>query len=154
MDSIYRNYPIGSLLVWESKQKLASKRTIADLIVAERSEQYPVNYLLDGQQRLSTICGAIYWSPGDPKSIWNVYFDLKTNKFQHASHADELAIHQIPLRRLATAPDFYKRLAPLDDATMRERADLLFTRFIEYQVPLVTLGDMSIEDVAPVFQGS
>jgi uncharacterized protein with ParB-like and HNH nuclease domain len=25
MDSIYRNYPMGSLLVWESTQKLASK---------------------------------------------------------------------------------------------------------------------------------
>lgn len=44
MDSIYRNYPIGSLLVWESTQKLASKRNIADLEVAQRSEKYPVNY--------------------------------------------------------------------------------------------------------------
>src|SRR5690625_4949907 len=55
LDSIYRNYPIGSLLVWESRQSLHSKRTIADLEVAERSSQYPWNYLLDGQQRLSTV---------------------------------------------------------------------------------------------------
>jgi hypothetical protein len=152
MDSIYKNYPIGSLLVWESREDLASKRSIADLAIAERSESYPVNYLLDGQQRLSAICGAIYWTPGDPKSVWNVYFDLKTNKFSHADQVDELPIHQIPLRRLANAPDFYRRLAPIDDETLRERADLLFTRFLEYQVPLVTLGDMSIEDVAPIFE--
>lgn len=152
MDSIYKNYPIGSLLVWESKQDLASKRSIADLSIAERSETYPVNYLLDGQQRLSAICGVIHWVPGDPKSVWNVYFDLKTNRFQHSDTADELPVHQIPLRRMANAPDFYRRLTPIDDEIMRARADLLFTRFLEYQVPLVTLGDMSIEDVAPVFE--
>jgi hypothetical protein len=53
---------------------------------------------------------------------------------------------------MANAPDFYRRLTPIDDEQMRARADLLFTRFLEYQVPLVTLGDMSIEDVAPVFE--
>lgn len=152
MDSIYKNYPIGSLLVWESKQNLASKRSIADLAIADRSEAYPVNYLLDGQQRLSSICGVIHWTPGDPKSVWNVYFDLKTNRFQHAEHIEELPVHQIPLRRMANAPDFYRRLTPIDDDVLRSRADLLFTRFLEYQVPLVTLGDMSIEDVAPVFE--
>lgn len=152
MDSIYKNYPIGSLLVWESTQKLASKRNIADLAVAERSEQYPVNYLLDGQQRLSAICGVIYWTPGDPRSVWNVIFDLKTGKFLHTDQVDSFLVHQIPLRRMADAPEFYRRLGPIDDPDMKSRADLLFTRFLQYQVPLVTLGDMSIDDVAPVFE--
>lgn len=152
LDSIYRNYPIGSLLVWESTQKLASKRTIADLEVAERSETYPVNYLLDGQQRLSAICGALYWTPGNPRSIWNVVFDLKAGRFLHSDQIDDHPMTQIPLRRLADAPEFYKALTPIEDAGMKARADLLFTRFLQYQVPLVTLGDMSIDDVAPVFE--
>ena len=152
MDSIYRNYPIGSLLVWESTQKLASKRSIADLAVAERSAKYPVNYLLDGQQRLSAICGAIYWTPSNPKSVWNVVFDLKTGKFSHSDQVDGHPVHQIPLRRMSDAPEFYRRLGPIDDQEMKDRADLLFTRFLQYQVPLVTLGDMSIDDVAPVFE--
>lgn len=152
MDSIYRNYPIGSLLVWESTQPLASKRTIADLVVGARSATYPVNYLLDGQQRLSAVCGAIYWTPGDPRSVWNVIFDLRTGRFSHADTLDSYPAHQIPLRRLANAPEFYARLGPIDDSVLKERADLLFTRFLQYQVPLVTLGDMSIDDVAPVFE--
>lgn len=152
MDSIYRNFPIGSLLVWESTQKLASKRSIADLEVAERGEKYPVNYLLDGQQRLSAICGVLYWQPVNPKSVWNVVFDLKTGKFTHSDQLDEHPVSHIPLRRLADAPEFYKSLAPIEDEQMKARADLLFTRFLQYQVPLVTLGDMSIDDVAPVFE--
>jgi hypothetical protein len=152
LDSIFRNYPIGSMLVWESSQKLASKRTIADLEVAQRSEKYPVNYLLDGQQRLSTICGVLHWQPGDPRSVWNVVFDLKTEKFAHIDHTDELPLTQVPLRRLSDAADYFRQLAPLEDRNLRDRADLLFNRFKDYQVPLVTLGDMSINDVAPVFE--
>lgn len=53
---------------------------------------------------------------------------------------------------MADAPEFYRRLGPIDDQEMKDRADLLFTRFLQYQVPLVTLGDMSIDDVAPVFE--
>ena len=152
VDSIYRNYPIGSMLVWESRQELASKRSIADLEVGERSKSYPVNYLLDGQQRLSTICGVLYWEPGDPRSVWNVVFDLKTQKFMHIDHTDELPVHQVPLRRLVDPADYFRRLSVIDDAQLRATADLLFNRFKDYQVPLVTLGDMSINDVAPVFE--
>lgn len=162
MDSIYKNYPIGSLLVWESSQRLESKRTIADLDVAERSESYPVNYLLDGQQRLSAVCGAIYWKPAEAKgegdqpnsakSVWNVIFDLRTGRFQHSDIINDYPSHQIPLRRLSNAPEFYKFLAPVEDAELKARADLLFVRFLQYQVPLVTLGDMTIDDVAPVFE--
>lgn len=152
LDSIYRNYPIGSLLVWESSQQLASKRTIADLEVANRSAAYPVNYLLDGQQRLSTVCGALYWSPGNPKSVWNLVFDLKSEKFAHSETVDDPPVHHVPLRTLANPSDFYKRLAALNDDVLRDRADFFFNRFMDYQVPLVTLGDMTIEDVAPVFE--
>lgn len=152
VDSIYHNYPIGSMLLWESRQKLASKRAIADLEVGERSPNYPVNYLLDGQQRLSTICGVLYWEPGDAKSVWNVIFDLKTQKFSHIDHTDDLPVYQVPLRRLVDPADYFRRLSSLDDLNLRTNADRLFNRFKDYQVPLVTLGDMSINDVAPVFE--
>lgn len=103
LDSIYKNYPIGSILLWESREKLASERSIADLEIGERSGNYPVNYLLDGQQRLSTICGCLHWEPGDPNSEWNVIFDLKTQRFTHISHTNELPVFQIPMRCLAAA---------------------------------------------------
>lgn len=152
LDSIYRNFPIGSMLVWESKQDLASKRTIADLQINERSETYPINYLLDGQQRLSTICGVLHWSPGNPKSVWNVIFDLKTSKFSYLDHIDGLPPHQIPLRNLSNPSLYYRRLVNLENDELSAKADILFNRFTDYQVPLVTLGDMSVKDVAPVFE--
>lgn len=152
LDSIYRNYPIGSVLLWESTQDLASKRSIADLQVGERSPSYPWNYLLDGQQRLSTICGVLHWEPGDPRSVWNVAFDLRSKKFVHVDHANELPANIMPLRRLKDPADYFRRTSAIDSEELRATADLLFNRFKDYQLPLVTLGDMSIDDVAPVFE--
>ncbi|MFI9488061.1 DUF262 domain-containing protein [Promicromonospora sp. NPDC052451] len=152
LDSIYKNYPIGSLLVWESRQDLKSKRSIADLDVGPRSAEYPVNYLLDGQQRLSTICGALNWTPGEAKSVWNVYFNLATASFHHADSVEELPITQIPLRLLKSPSEFFSRTSAIETDGLQRRAKFLFDRFTDYQVPLVTLGDMSIRDVAPVFE--
>ncbi|MGW5075964.1 GmrSD restriction endonuclease domain-containing protein [Rhodococcus sp. NPDC004095] len=152
LDSIYRNYPIGSLLLWESSQALTSRRTIADLEIADRSPNYPWNYLLDGQQRLSTVCGVLFWTPDKKNSVWNVAFDLKKNEFFHVDSLDDLPLHQIPMRRLPDPSEFWSSLAPLTDQDLKDSAKLLFDRFTDYQVPLVTLGDMSLHDVAPIFE--
>ena len=69
LDSIASNYPIGSILLWQSRQELTSENRIADLTIDLPKPDYPVNYLLDGQQRLSTICGAIFWRGTDQSSI-------------------------------------------------------------------------------------
>jgi hypothetical protein len=70
LDSVARGYPIGSVLLWQSTSELRSERRIADLDVDLPRPAYPVNYLLDGQQRLSSICGAMYWQPaGDHTAV-------------------------------------------------------------------------------------
>ncbi|OBB85148.1 hypothetical protein A5760_08900 [Mycobacterium colombiense] len=58
----------------------------------------------------------------------------------------------IPLGRLADPSEFYKRVFPIEDEEQKATADVLFNRFTNYRVPLVTLGDMSLKDVAPVFE--
>uniref|UniRef100_UPI000ADA2D48 DUF262 domain-containing protein n=1 Tax=Nocardia vaccinii TaxID=1822 RepID=UPI000ADA2D48 len=45
LDSVARDYPIGSVLLWQSREELASDRTIANLEVAEPRDDYPRNYL-------------------------------------------------------------------------------------------------------------
>jgi hypothetical protein len=109
LDSVARDYPIGSVLLWQSREELASDRAIADLEVADPREDYPHNYLLDGQQRLSTICGTLYWTPeGDPDSYWNIIYDLVSEEFAHASTLDDPPAHQIPARLLSDGAAFFR----------------------------------------------
>ncbi|WP_433287752.1 GmrSD restriction endonuclease domain-containing protein [Pseudonocardia sp. CA-142604] len=151
LDSVRRNYPIGSFLLWQSKQELASERSIGDLKVSDRSPGYPVNYLLDGQQRLSTICGALYWVGDNPTSIWNLAYDLRNDKFFHLNTLDEQAPHIIRTRHLTKGSDFFSRIANLSPE-LQEKAKAFFDRFTDYQTATVTLGDMPINDIGPVFE--
>lgn len=160
LDSISRGYPIGSILLWLSKETLRSEKSIADLPIADRSEEYPVNYLLDGQQRLSAICGALYWEPtADNKdSIWNVVYDLRRRVFLHHRLSDEPPLHQIRLNMIPNASKFFQRQAALDTLgapdveELKDEAKRLFNTFVDYSIAAVTLEHMSIDDVAPIFE--
>jgi uncharacterized protein with ParB-like and HNH nuclease domain len=55
LDSIVKNYPIGSVLLWNTVERLKHTRNIAGYKIPDNAIEYPVNYVLDGQQRISSI---------------------------------------------------------------------------------------------------
>lgn len=158
LDSVYKNYPIGSVLLWQSRLELRSENKIADLEINLPRPDYPVNYLLDGQQRLSTICGAMFWKGDNVDSYWNIIFDLRKEEFSHVNTLEDLPLHQVRLNKLGDASFYYKHVASLDTLSdkdvpeLKSTADKLFNRFKDYKIASVTLGDMSIDDVAPIFE--
>ncbi|MER7542398.1 DUF262 domain-containing protein [Actinomadura sp.] len=152
LDSIARNYPIGSLLLWRSRLPLASERSIAGLEIDAYGGREDTAYLLDGCQRLSTICGALYWEPdGDPRSFWNLAYDLEEERFLHRWDLDDPPPHQVPLRFLAEPSDFFQRVMELPK-DHQQRARLLFDRFTKYEVAVVTLETTSITEVGRIFE--
>jgi hypothetical protein len=155
LDSVARNYPIGSILLWQSKQELRSESKIADLEIALPKPEYPVNYLLDGQQRLSSICGALYWKGMKADSPWNVAYDLRDKTFRHLDNADEPPNYFVRVNKIPNPSAFFLQVAALQQAGLPELADRareLFDRFKDYKVATVTLGDMPLADVAPIFE--
>ncbi|MER7741175.1 DUF262 domain-containing protein [Streptomyces sp. NPDC096538] len=79
LDSVRRNYPIGSLLMWRTTAKLASGHEIAGLDTVPQHEGAPVHYVLDGQQRLASLVGALHGSG----AIWEIGYDLEREEFLH-----------------------------------------------------------------------
>jgi hypothetical protein len=122
-DSVYNGYPIGSILLWLTREKLASERRIGDLEINQRPDEYPINYLLDGQQRLSSLCGGLYWDAKDKKSIWNIAFDLDTEEFLYPEdqpRPDEFRPEWFPLNKLLET--FDDKLRDFDSQVLREAA--------------------------------
>ncbi|MBO0803989.1 MAG: DUF262 domain-containing protein [Nocardiopsaceae bacterium] len=154
MDSIFRNYPIGSLILWESSASLASEIDIAGLRVEPRHDDGDTIYLLDGCQRLSAICGALYWQPdGDPDSYWNLVYDLEEERFLHRADLDEPPARQVPLRLVSHSKysEFLRWTRGLPDRLL-ERAVDLHERFGEYEVPVVTLRATGLSEIGRIFQ--
>lgn len=155
LDSIYRGYPIGSILVWNSSQMLNSEKEIAGITVnVEDRTVSPANFLLDGQQRLTTICGALYWDGSEERAMWNIGFDLDKEAFIHIK--DQNAANIFPLNKLIETSDFIRQCMRYeshpDGKKYYELSEKLLRTFKDYKIAVVKLGDMTIEEVAPIFE--
>ncbi len=112
-----------------------------------------MNYILDGQQRLATICGALHWAPdGDAESNWNIVYDLEEQAFRHTDTLEDPPAQIIPVRLLSNGFLFANRASKLGSADLQERAAELYNRFSNYQVAVVTLRGMPSTEVAKVFE--
>ena len=60
IDSVIRGYPIGSLIYWRTADRLREVRNLGRLEFPEVAQGERVNYVLDGQQRLTSILAALY----------------------------------------------------------------------------------------------
>lgn len=155
LDSIYKGYPIGSILIWNSSQRLTSERSIAGLEVDEQKLAWlPTNYLLDGQQRLTTLCGALFWSGNEATSIWNIHFDLDKEEFSHPKDTDSTNL--FPLNKLVDTSDFIKQCMRFEHHPKRDEyirtAQKLLRVIKDYKIAVVKIGDMTLEEVAPIFE--
>jgi len=59
IDSIMKGYPIGILIFWRTKERLRSIRNLGNISLPEPIDGEYVNYVLDGQQRLTSFYAAI-----------------------------------------------------------------------------------------------
>ncbi len=78
LDSIYKGYPFGSLLFWQTKQQLAVERELGTFALPAPKVDYPISYVLDGQQRLTSIF-TVFQTELKPASNpeWSdIYFDM------------------------------------------------------------------------------
>ncbi|HET9898816.1 MAG TPA: DUF262 domain-containing protein [Streptosporangiaceae bacterium] len=152
LDSIARGYPIGSFLLWKSTVNLASESTIAGLQVETPDDGEETVYLLDGCQRLSTICGALHWEPNaDPDSFWNLVYELEEERFLHRYDLQEPPPSQVPLRLLDTPAVYFPRLIDLS-GELQMRARALYERITGYEVATVTLKGTPLSEVGRIFE--
>lgn len=84
MRSLYRGYPVGNLLVWNTQ---ASSEDIKGVVQPAAGIN---KLLLDGQQRVTSLYGIIHgkkpgFSDADPKSFLNLYFNVEEESFEFYS---------------------------------------------------------------------
>ncbi|MEN4139702.1 GmrSD restriction endonuclease domain-containing protein [Serratia marcescens] len=161
MQSIANDFPIGSILLWEAneKEKLRSTRNIAGYLLPERGENWPVNYVLDGQQRLSSIYGVF---SGDTQQditttkynpsldIFEIYYDFKTKRFLSKS---EVSDNQtcILLRNVIDPLKLVDQLMAMD-SKYHQDAKALSSKFLNYEVPVVQIKNRTKEEVGVIFE--
>lgn len=154
LDSISNNYPIGSLLLWRTVDKLTTERNIGDFRLPETEELTPTDYVLDGQQRLTVIYSCL--GAGESEGGFSAGYDLELEKFVPTPSLDKSKVTVFPMRWLFETTkllDFRTALNTLPDAeSYQAKLDSLIGIFTGYKIPVVTLKDMTIEEVCPIFE--
>jgi len=159
LDSIYRDYPIGSILLWNSNERLKSTRNIGGFLIPDREPEYPVNYVLDGQQRLATIYATFCKDRSrDPQNtrydinpdIFEIYFDFDDDKI--LPEADIIEDHtNFKMSTLFDVSKFYEEVNRLDDKYQQEAVNLE-SQFKNYEIPIVTTAKRKKEEVGIIFE--
>ena len=82
MNSLYRGYPVGSLLTWTTRVEQAEVRGDN-----QTGKSGAIDLLLDGQQRVTSLYGIVRGKPpvffdGDKKAFSGLYFNLEHEEFE------------------------------------------------------------------------
>jgi hypothetical protein len=153
LDSIYQGFPVGSLLLWSTKERLKHERNVGGFRLPDTPEDYPVQYVLDGQQRLTTLYGVFNsGAPTDKTDLASrltICFVPASGEFEHVSVADPKT--SIDLRNIL---DTTKLLPELQRFSKEHQTSIaaLTERFKDYEFPVVTIKDRTNQEVCRVFQ--
>jgi len=59
LDSVIKGYPIGTLIFWDTKDRLRSVRHLGNIEFPLPEDGETVSFVLDGQQRLTSLFAAL-----------------------------------------------------------------------------------------------
>jgi len=153
MDSLYRGYPVGTLLFWETEASPEEIRFGSVSISAgARTEAL---WVVDGQQRIVSLARMLL-APTPDMDEFAIYFDLEEGLFvppPPPNKRSEDPTRWLPLTvvldsehlinwLLASAPSNQKR---------RERAVLLGKRIREYDIPAYIVRTDSEKTLREIF---
>ncbi len=160
LDSINDNYPIGSVLLWYTKERLKHTRNIAGYKIPDSEMDYPLNYVLDGQQRLSSIYAVFSDKTEQDRStdnynpnldLFEIHYDFQYKTFVPSTEIDALSKSVIHLKNLINTSKLIPALSELDTKYHNDATELC-SRFLNYEIPVVTIKHRSKEEVGIIFE--
>ncbi|MET4273464.1 MULTISPECIES: DUF262 domain-containing protein [unclassified Bradyrhizobium] len=159
MDSIYKMYPFGSLLFWRTREKLKFERDLGPFVLPEPKADYPVDYVLDGQQRVTSIFGVFQNDlKMENKNSWlNIFFDTKAEsgaqdtQFVALSDSEADPGRYFPMKALFDTVAYRTATKDLKDEEAK-RIDEMQSVFKEMRVPVQYSATEDRATVAIIFE--
>ncbi|MCX8514327.1 MAG: DUF262 domain-containing protein, partial [Burkholderiales bacterium] len=108
IDSIIKGYPIGTFIMWKTKERLKSVRNIGGIDLPDSNDGDFVDFVLDGQQRLTSLFASLKGAyvireAGKRENFSNIYINLLASDDETIVSADldmPDANHKIKLTEL------------------------------------------------------
>jgi hypothetical protein len=145
IDSLYRRYPISSLLIWETEERVEVRRS-----EPRRALNVSPAWLIDGQQRVTTLARTM---SGDEIEV---VFNLDDEGFSRPNVATKQNARCVKVGELWDEECYLRLRRDLpDDSRLRRTEDRLerMRDVLDYEVPIVRMiGGYTFEDAAEAFR--
>jgi len=159
MDSLYKEYPVGALLIWRTKERLRADRTLGQFSLPDPKEEYPIDYVLDGQQRITSIFSVFqtFLSPASETNWLDIFYVIGSNPsspqpcFEAIAAGDVDDSRHFPLNVIFDPVKYRNTVARFDDTTARE-IDNLYGIFQGISIPVQIMNTDDKANVAIVFE--
>jgi len=167
-DSIYRFYPIGSLLYWETDAYLHTHRKLGGFVFPHDEDTLKKfdewKYILDGQQRATSLLVSFVGGngrvEGNENFDYTLYFDAKHAEFFFAQDLEKKKadVKEKFLIRLRDVPTwrftFYKEIAEVEGFTPEIERNLEQVQkiFNDYKVSVVRIKGVGVDEVCDIFE--
>ena len=145
VDSLYRGFPISSLLLWRSTEETRARRRDP-----RPTRAALMNWLIDGQQRVITLARTLSGDEGI-----EVVFNPREDMFRLANAATRNDRNWVRVAELWD-DELYRQLRRnLDGGSAADKREASFEkvrRILDYEVPLVRMVDHTFKDAVRAFE--
>lgn len=162
LDSILKGYPIGTFILWQTDERINDIKNVGNLKIPPTPDGTKVQYVLDGQQRITSLSfaaylGAIIQKTGEKKNT--DYSSIVVNLDKNINGNDDQIITAKPTGEkflsLSEVLNFtYSKAKVLSDKFSEDELELIdnySTAFKTYEFSTVVLRKEDIDSAIEVF---
>ena len=163
LESVYRQYPIGGLLLWEISEPYKTLDWVGPIRIP-KEQKTSVALVLDGQQRLSTLAGVLLPTGGSESSPWDddpgrweIWFNANESIFEHPTKGAILRPWHFPMRKLMDTIAYLKECQRImgegreQSSAWIGRIQHLAQVFQGYKVPVTRIKNTRLEQAVEIF---
>ena len=144
IDSLYRRFPISSLLLWQSTEEARSRRRLP-----RPMRSSTMSWLIEGQQRVITLSRTMSGDEGI-----DVVFHPDRDEFRLANAATKNDRNWYRLAEIRDDHSYRQLRRTLDVSGSADKREASFEKvrgILEFEVPLVRMVDHSFDDAVKAF---
>ena len=151
LDSIGKRYPIGAFLLWDTDEVLGVLRNIGNLALPPVPKGKDVTYVLDGQQRITSLYAAAKGATIHDES-YVVYADLDAKPDTDQLFTTEASRSKRYIRLDDLIGDDAHKITPDLSLRRRRRFEQIRDAFRGYDFPVIRVRNQPINAVCEMFE--
>jgi hypothetical protein len=157
LNSIQNQYPIGSFFIWEAGKEYKNFcREIKELNLPENPESNFYSFILDGQQRITSLYVALKGKTINETDYSSICYNVEKKIFQIPRLKNEN--HNIPAWKLFNTIEYGKVLTQYvlydneKGTSFHENWSTCYQLFSDYPISIIKTLNMELDEVVSIFE--